>query len=570
MATDNVCGTIDDMEWVRSLSNLTERSQTVSARRKLIVVVVLASVVSGLLGGPVWGASVGRQPGIRTLAHKPETTFKINPDDIYVPITWIDKASPKEEISLKYWVEMILDDSNPPGDVILRFRGTETNAIDGAWGAIFAVLPEELNVDGERAEVEFLDASFEPVEGYPVPFLKDPMMVMLKEISPSGVGDIAEQIFKAIGVGGLGDIDTEGTLFDEPSGYTPIAKTWDDTYWEAKWIKGAAVQIRIPLGVAPLTAQKTIQEKGVGVYFHLKPKVANSQIGILMNDLRFDSSSLEQPLATVPDAGTLGEVEDIWVRPADGMEMVLVPGGEFQMGSTDAEVEQAFQTCQKEYGGCQRELFEPEQPVHAVALDGFWLDRTEVTNEQYRLCVEAGVCDPSMDEDDSHYNGDDQPVVGVYWNDAQTYCQWAGARLPTEAEWEYAARGPEGRVYPWGSEFDGARCNYCDRNCSYDWADESVNDGYEYAAPVGSYPDGASWVGVLDMSGNVWEWVADWYGDYPSGKQVNPTGPASGDAKVVRGGSWGFLSIAVPGAFRDWYYPDAADYDLGFRCARNS
>ena len=103
---------------------------------------ILALVTSGLLGGPVWSANVGRHPGISTLAYKPGVPFKINPDDIHVPITWIDQASPKEEISLKYWVEMMLDDSNPPGDLILRFRGTETDPVDGAWGAIFAVLPE--------------------------------------------------------------------------------------------------------------------------------------------------------------------------------------------------------------------------------------------------------------------------------------------------------------------------------------------------------------------------------------------------------------------------------------------
>ena len=258
---------------------------------------------------------------------------------------------------------------------------------------------------------------------------------------------------------------------------------------------------------------------------------------------------------------------DTWTRPADGMEMVFVPGGEFQMGSTDDEVEQAFQVCKEYNPGCKREWFEREQPMHAVALDDFWLDRTEVTNAQYRRCVATGVCSTSRYENDSNWNGDSQPVVGVDWNDAQTYCQWAGARLPTEAEWEYAARGPEGRVYSWGDAFDGTKLNFCDKNCDTSW-DKSVDDGYALTAPVGSYPDGASWIGALDMAGNVYEWVVDRFGDYPSGKQVNPTGPASGDYRVLRGGSWNLSSYDVRGAYR-WDNTDYRNPAVGFRCARN-
>ena len=260
---------------------------------------------------------------------------------------------------------------------------------------------------------------------------------------------------------------------------------------------------------------------------------------------------------------------DTWTRPTDGMEMVFVPGGEFLMGSTDEEVERAWETCKQSDPDCGREWFEDEQPAHTVALDGFWLDRTEVTNEQYRVCVEAGVCEPSEYEDESDLNDENQPVVGVNWYDAENYCQWAGARLPTEAEWKYAARGPKGRLYPWGDTFDGTRCNYCDRNCPSDWADELVDDGYMYPAPVGSYPDGASWCGALDMAGNVLEWVADWYGEFPSGKQVNPTGPPSGDYRVMCGGSWYFSPRFARCASRGWvdaYFRG----DGGFRCARSS
>ena len=131
-------------------------------------------------------------------------------------------------------MEMILDDSGSGAELILRFRGTEREPIDGAWGGVFAVLPDELNPDGEGAQVDYLDASLEPVQGYAIPGLKDLLTEILKQLDPGGVADSAELIFQAIGVGRMGDIDTEGTLFDETSGYTPIAKTWEDIYWEGE------------------------------------------------------------------------------------------------------------------------------------------------------------------------------------------------------------------------------------------------------------------------------------------------------------------------------------------------
>jgi serine/threonine-protein kinase len=257
----------------------------------------------------------------------------------------------------------------------------------------------------------------------------------------------------------------------------------------------------------------------------------------LIGGLRWLLTPADQPFAE-PTTQT---------RPADGMAMVYVPEGEFRMGSTKGDSD--------------------EEPVHTVALDGFWIDRTEVTNAQYQKCVTAGRCDPSDYVSDSGFNGANQPVVGVSWHDAVAYCEWAGGRLPTEAEWEYAARGPEGLTYPWGNRFDGARLNFCDRSCSSSWMVWKANDGYEYTAPVGSYPDGASWIGALDLSGNVWEWVADWYGTYPSGRQVNPTGPQSGDYRVLRGGSWGNVEDHTRGADRFRNTPSNTYYIFyGFRC----
>ena len=238
------------------------------------------------------------------------------------------------------------------------------------------------------------------------------------------------------------------------------------------------------------------------------------------------------------------QVGSAWIRPADGMVMLDVPAGEFEMGSTEGRSD--------------------EQPVHTVVLDGFWIDRTEVTNDQYRRCVEAGVCEPLARNGsrtrDSYYDDsayDDYPVIYVSWRQATDYCAWAGGRLPTEAEWEYAARGSDGRTYPWGSDApDCDKANYS--GC--------VGD----TTAVGSCPAGISWCGALDMAGNVWEWVADWYGNYPSGRQVNPTGPSSGEYRVLRGGSWLLVPGFVRGANRRRIHPDDSNAHSGFRCARGS
>jgi formylglycine-generating enzyme required for sulfatase activity len=255
------------------------------------------------------------------------------------------------------------------------------------------------------------------------------------------------------------------------------------------------------------------------------------------------------------------------VRPIDNMVMVYVPSGKFEMGG---HVDSALEMCNEFYGNCDREWFEGEQPVHTVVLDGFWIDQTEVTNAQYALCVAEGACGESIYVDDVRYNGNDYPVVGVSWYDAAVYCESAGARLPTEAEWEYAARGPEERVFPWGDEFDGTRLNYCDVNCTYDWADGAVDDGHAETALVGSYLSGISWCGALDMAGNAWEWTQDWYGIYTSEQRENPSGPDSGEGKALRGGSWLHRPSGLRGAYRYEGQPDEVSPTIGFRCARDS
>jgi formylglycine-generating enzyme required for sulfatase activity len=262
------------------------------------------------------------------------------------------------------------------------------------------------------------------------------------------------------------------------------------------------------------------------------------------------------PIVEAPPLPTLA-VGSTRMREKDGMVMVFVPKGTFEMGDT---ADAALAECQKYSRDCRREYFTDEEPPHTVTLDAFWIDRTEVTNAHYARCVAAGVCNPPSESSSStrkSYYGDSQydeyPVIYVSWDDATTYCKWAGGRLPTEAEWERAARGPDGRIYPWGNDPPD------DMLLNYNW---HVGD----TTKVGSYPKGQSWAGALDMAGNVLEWVNDWYGDYPSGPQVNPSGPASGQWRVLRGGSWSHDPEDVRAAFRSDLHPDYRDDDYGFRC----
>jgi formylglycine-generating enzyme required for sulfatase activity len=240
----------------------------------------------------------------------------------------------------------------------------------------------------------------------------------------------------------------------------------------------------------------------------------------------------------------------------DGMILLYVFTGEFTMGEDNGEPE--------------------ERPAHKVDLDAFWIDQTEVTNSMYAKCVAANQCNPLADAGSSsrsEYFGnpefDNYPVVYVTWNDANAYCAWVNRRLPTEAEWEKAARGTDKHVYPWGDTFDGSLANFCDTNCRLDWKNDSFDDGFADTSPVGKYPDGASLYGALDMAGNVWEWVADWYSYnyYASSPASNPLGPDLGQSRVIRGGAWDNDSTGVRSTARGFYVPTFANNYVGFRCA---
>jgi formylglycine-generating enzyme required for sulfatase activity/tRNA A-37 threonylcarbamoyl transferase component Bud32 len=229
-------------------------------------------------------------------------------------------------------------------------------------------------------------------------------------------------------------------------------------------------------------------------------------------------------------------------------EMVSVLAGEFKMGSSDAD----------------RYASDDEKPQHTVYLDAFWIDKYEVTNALYKKCVDAGKCQsPNPTESYSRrwYYGiskfDNYPVIYVSWNDAKAYCEWAGKRLPTEAEWEKAARGTDGRIYPWGNAFDKNRLN-------------SSEGGRGDTTPVDSFPSGASPYGALDMAGNVWEWVADWHDSayYTNSPRNNPKGPSSGQYRVLRGGAWNYNQYYVRAAYRIYNIPDLRNNYVGFRCAQ--
>jgi len=264
------------------------------------------------------------------------------------------------------------------------------------------------------------------------------------------------------------------------------------------------------------------------------------------------------PCATptpVPPTPGLGSTS---VSTADGMTMLFVPAGEFPMGSQIGLVD--------------------EQPQHSVYLDAFWIDQTEVTNSMYSRCVQSEACrQPTVNTYYSDPAYADHPVIHVDWTDAGAYCAWAGRRLPTEAEWEKAASWDplknEKRIHPWGNEFDCKKGNFEGSDC----------DGVAGTAPVGSFPEGASPYGALDMGGNVWEWVHDAFLEtdpltggtqnyYAISPASNPQGvdPSLTIYRVMRGGGWRINFGFGRSAYRLWFGLDDPYDFAGFRCARDA
>jgi len=299
------------------------------------------------------------------------------------------------------------------------------------------------------------------------------------------------------------------------------------------------------------TVMNNIQKKPLVIYLALFAVLTACQIKTTHN-----------PTNTIETEHTLApslRAASTQISPKDGMVAVYVPAGEFEMGSEDGDYN--------------------ERPTHMVYLDAFWIDQTEVTNAMFAQFLNnmgsqkvegenwldstseftrISRTNDTWQADEGYAN---HPVVKVTWHGANSYCEWTGRRLPTEAEWEKAARGIDGRTYPWGESTSCRHANYgsCDK--------------FPTTSPVGYYGGvGASPYGAFDMAGNVWEWVDDWYDkDYYGGSPVkNPTGPDSGTWRVLRGGCCYYDVFMSRSAFR-YYFPDEIyDHFIGFRCASSS
>jgi sulfatase modifying factor 1 len=248
--------------------------------------------------------------------------------------------------------------------------------------------------------------------------------------------------------------------------------------------------------------------------------------------------------------------------------VVEIPAGWFTMGSSDDDIAYVAALCALDEhlaDSCKGEMFRDELPAHRVFVGRFRIDRYEVSNRDYRRCVLANACSPSRIADTDRRLGLPRfPVAGVTWAEADAYCRFRGGRLPTEAEWERAARGNLGRRFPWGNLYNSRLANHGSGN-----GEPDAIDGYRFAAPVDAFIDGRSAIGLMNMAGNVWELTADRYAvDYYDGAQrVDPGGPLEGDRRVIRGGSWRSPAFTLRVTQRAGVEQDESRPDLGFRCA---
>ncbi len=324
--------------------------------------------------------------------------------------------------------------------------------------------------------------------------------------------------------------------------------------------QGEPILVETKIITSDVTSVQTMTQSVIAQ--QVSPTESQVQITNHPTEIREENELTKTPGGKPPSTRSpTSIVSDSRVNPKDSVILIFIPAGEFIMGSNPEE---------------DPYWYGAEYPSHFVYLDSYWIYKTEVTNAMYRICVEEKKCPKPAYEFSAtrsdYFNNtqfNDFPVINVSWHDALAYCQWAGGRLPTEAEWEKAARGTDGRLFAWGNNPpSGSLVNYCDFNCPDDLRDTSQNDGFRDTAPVGTYPDGASPYGVLDMAGNVWEWTMDWFDQtyYKSSPQENPLGPASGERRVVRGGSWHTPASGVRTVNRRSERPNKTMDTLGFRC----
>ncbi len=391
------------------------------------------------------------------------------------------------------------------------------------------------------------------------------LIVILSSASPSyGIdGEYGTLFINAVTEIGEEILGAEVYLDGVFKGYTPVTLTevkagehllevkiegqqpWSGTI-EVMWMKVTEIKAYL----APLVQKASV------VTEQLTEKVPQEISPVVV-------TKSEMPLV-MSEEGQTAEVEE--APRISLLETILIPGGEFIMGSDEDDPD--------------------EYPRRKVYVDPFSIGNYEVTNAEYKVFIDDGgyyesqywteegwkwrtennIIQPRYWEYNEFYRPD-YPVIGVSWYEAYAYAKWAGKRLPTEAEWEKAARGVDGRRWPWGNEWDCSRGNFDSEVRIDDYLDD-CKDHYILSAPVGSFPSGVSYYGVYDMAGNAWEWVNDWYDPYSEGEERNPTGPASGEEKVVRGGSWDTTDVYVRCSKRAKYPPWYRDYQIGFRCAK--
>ena len=363
-----------------------------------------------------------------------------------------------------------------------------------------------------------------------------------------------------------------------------------------------ATTMKPSAGPAPAKPQKKTNIVAIGIAVVLCLGILGSGAIFMMTRLAKATPEPSVPAATAPVANILPVTEPsqppteapspspepgpsevpALITDAQGVTMVLIPAGEFTMGNS---IDQVLAECRNLFpndaaNNCKAEFYLDETPAHPVQVSAFYIDKYEVTNQLYKACVDAGLCKPPAQSNSATQNAyygnpdfNDYPVLWVDWNMAKTYCEWRGARLPTEAEWEKAARGATGQNYPWGERFEGAKANSCDVNCQTDFADKNFNDGFPEAAPVTAFENGASVFGVVNLAGNVSEWVSDWYSDAfysQPGIVADPPGPQNGEKRILRGGSWFRYPINLRTVTRSSRAPSYTANDVGFRCASSA
>jgi formylglycine-generating enzyme required for sulfatase activity len=310
-------------------------------------------------------------------------------------------------------------------------------------------------------------------------------------------------------------------------------QTADQNVLPAAWISPTSIVLRLKTPTVTLRVNTAT----------VQPAVTNTSVSKIT------------PTATGLPAGRVHESGEIQKSPVDGAFLIYIPAGLFLQGASTTDT---FAQAN-------------EKPQHAVTLNAFWIDQNKVTNKMYRTCEMDHGCStpqkipwPVLGDAKGYYTNsafDDYPVVNVTWDQAYTYCSWAGRRLPTEAEWEKAARGTDGRLYPWGSATpDNKHLNFATH--------------VSHTSQVGKYPDGVSPYGVMEMVGNTFEWVSDFYDAlyYSYSPPSNPTGPviSGSNTRVIRGISWGVDNHLARVTSRSGKWNLSFDEQTGFRCAGNS